>query len=236
MKTAKLALIAAGAALLLVLISQFSEMSTKRSLERALQNNQQPYSQQTGSARMQSPGGGYQGGPSQAPSGSAEEAAIRQTEIEALVAARLSELENRFGAAAEVNAVKDAELSRLQEELAILQEERVMMSKQIDQIETSKVIERQIEEQSLTDAQRRIRRAIPIAKILAFEKEYGFVTLDAGKAQMLAEGSKLAIRRGDEVVAELRIASVDLDSSVADVIDFKSEPPKPGDEVIAWPF
>ena len=158
------------------------------------------------------------------------------SEIEGLVAARLGELEKRFGAAAEVNAVKDAELTRLQDELVLLQEERMMMSKQLDQIETSKVIERQMEEQSLSDAQRRTRRAIPIAKVLAFEKEYGFVTLDAGKTQMLAAGSKLAIRRGNDVVAELRIASVDLDSAVADVIDYKAEPPRAGDEVIAWPF
>jgi hypothetical protein len=236
MKTAKLALSVAGVALLLVLISQFSEMSAKRSLERAGESGQQSYVPQGEPARMQAPAGGYRQGPASAVSGGANEAATRQAEIEGLVAARLGELETRFGAAAEVNSVKDAELSRLQDELVLLQEERVMMSKQLDQIETSKVIERQIEEQSLSDAQRRTRRAVPIAKVLAFEKDYGFVTLDAGKTQMLAAGSKLAIRRGNDVVAELRIASVDLDSAVADVIDYKAEPPRAGDEVIAWPF
>jgi hypothetical protein len=238
MKTAKLALSAAGVALLLVLISQFSEISAKRTLERARMSAQQPFPQQAGSARMQAPDRGYGQAPgSMVAAGNGERDTVaRQAEIEGLVAARLNELENRFGAAAEVNAVKDAELARLQEELAILQEERVMMSKQIDQIETAKVVERQIEEQSLTDSQRRIRRAVPIAKVLAFEKQYGFVTLDAGKTQMLAEGSKLAIRRGDDVVAELKVATVDLDTAVADVIDFKADPPKAGDEVIAWPF
>ncbi|MEM7143972.1 MAG: hypothetical protein AAF591_02475 [Verrucomicrobiota bacterium] len=243
MKTAKLALIAAGVALMLVLISQFSEMSTKRSLERALQGNQQGYMAGQGAVPMQMqqsmPGPNYgqpgfqQGAMMQA---RADEAAVREAQIEAAVAARLTELEERFGEAAEVNSVKDAELSRLQDELAILQEERVMMSKQIDQIETAKFVEKQMEEQSLSDAERRIRRAVPICKVTSFESEYGFVTLDGGKTQMLAEGSKLAIRRGTDVVAELIISSVELDSAVADVLDFKADPPKQGDEVIAWPF
>ncbi|MEM8954518.1 MAG: hypothetical protein AAGD22_10240 [Verrucomicrobiota bacterium] len=243
MKTVKLALIAAGVALMLVLISQFSEMSTKRSLERAL-GNQTGYlpNQRAMPAQMQSvvPGAGYGqgGGGPMGGSGAVvvDESTVRQAEIEAAVSARMAELEERFGEAAEVNAVKDAELARLQDELAILQEERVMMSKQIDQIETAKFVEKQLEEQSLTDAERRIRRAVPICRVTSFEKEYGFVTLDGGKTQMLAAGSKLAIRRGNDVVAELIISSVELDSAVADVLDFNAEPPKQGDEVIAWPF
>ena len=87
-----------------------------------------------------------------------------------------------------------------------------------------------------SSAERRIRRAVPICNVTSFEKEYGFVTLDGGKTQMLAEGSKLAIRRGNDVVAELIISSVELDSAVADVVDFNAEPPQQGDEVIAWPF
>ncbi len=89
---------------------------------------------------------------------------------------------------------------------------------------------------TLTPLQKQVQDAKPIAKVKTVVKEQGFVIIDAGSKQGIQKGLAFDIRRGDAVLAKIRVSeTVEENESVAD-FDLASIPAgvsiEPGDEII----
>jgi hypothetical protein len=89
---------------------------------------------------------------------------------------------------------------------------------------------------TLTPLQKQVQDAKPIAKVKTVVKEQGFVIIDAGSKQGIQKGLAFDIRRGDAVLAKVRVTeTVEENESVAD-LDLASIPAgvsiEPGDENI----
>jgi hypothetical protein len=89
---------------------------------------------------------------------------------------------------------------------------------------------------TLTPLQKQVQDAKPIAKVKTVVKEQGFVIIDAGSKQGIQKGLAFDIRRGDAVLAKVRVTeTVEENESVAD-LDLASIPAgvsiEPGDEII----
>ena len=87
----------------------------------------------------------------------------------------------------------------------------------------------------LTPRQRQIAAAPAIAEVKHYEKEYGFVAITGGTARKIEAGMGFAIRRGDAIIARIKVTEVENESAVASV-DSNTLPPgvliEVGDEVI----
>ena len=74
-------------------------------------------------------------------------------------------------------------------------------------------------------------------KVLYYDKTWNFVVLDVGKKKGVVQNGKMILHRGTDVLGEVRIATVDDDCSIGDLLgnykklDPKKEP-KPGDLAI----
>jgi hypothetical protein len=89
---------------------------------------------------------------------------------------------------------------------------------------------------TLTPLQKQVQDAKPIAKVKTVVKEQGFVIIDAGSKQGIQKGLAFDIRRGDAVLAKVRVTeTVEENEAVAD-LDLASIPAgvsiEPGDEII----
>ena len=89
---------------------------------------------------------------------------------------------------------------------------------------------------TLTPLQKQVQDAKPIAKVKTVVKEQGVVIIDAGSKQGIQKGLAFDIRRGDAVLAKVRVTeTVEENESVAD-LDLASIPAgvsiEPGDEII----
>lgn len=89
---------------------------------------------------------------------------------------------------------------------------------------------------TLTPLQKQVQDAKPVAKVKTVVKEQGFVIIDAGSKQGIQKGLAFDIRRGDAVLAKVRVTeTVEENESVAD-LDLASIPAgvsiEPGDEII----
>jgi hypothetical protein len=86
-----------------------------------------------------------------------------------------------------------------------------------------------------TPRQRMIAGAPALAEVKQFAKEYGFVEITAGSGAKIEKGMGFAIRRGNAIIARIKVTDVEASSAVADV-DSKSLTPgvtiEPGDQVI----
>lgn len=105
-------------------------------------------------------------------------------------------------------------------------------AQQAKQTEVAKVEEE--EEYQFERAQRLTLNSM-IATVVAVNKDWGFVMVNAGKAHGVQADSSLLVRRGNSRVARLRIVSLEDMMTVADVIDESSitgVAVKPGDKVI----
>lgn len=86
-----------------------------------------------------------------------------------------------------------------------------------------------------TPRQRMIAAAPALAEVKMYAKDYGFVEITAGTGSKIETGMGFAIRRGNAIIARVKVTSVESLSAVADV-DSRSVPPgviiEPGDQVI----
>ena len=87
----------------------------------------------------------------------------------------------------------------------------------------------------MTPRQRQIAAAPSLAEVKHYEKEYGFVAITAGTARKIEAGMGFAIRRGNAIIARIKVTEVENDSAVASV-DSSTLPAgvliEVGDEVI----
>ena len=87
----------------------------------------------------------------------------------------------------------------------------------------------------LTPLQHKVLSMPALAKVIEYNKEYGFVLIDAGFKKKVTPGSVFLLRRGGGIVARIKVSTVEEDTSVGD-LDSKSIPPgvtvQLGDEAI----
>ena len=162
--------------------------------------------------------------------------------------ARLQQMETRL--AASVSGIdplaKDREVMDLRRELAAVEEERKVMNQKVDEISRQERISKLGGETapnpdvSLSKEERMVQRAVAIASVSGFNKEWGFVMLNGGTDRGLSVGTRLALRRGPELVALVEISTVETDTAVANLV--KGGPggagnamPLEGDAAISWP-
>lgn len=89
---------------------------------------------------------------------------------------------------------------------------------------------------TLTPLQKQVQNAKPVAKVKTVVKEQGFVIINAGSKQSITKGIAFDIRRGDAVLANIRVTdTIEENEAVAD-LDLASIPAgvsiEPGDEII----
>lgn len=89
---------------------------------------------------------------------------------------------------------------------------------------------------TLTPLQKQVQDAKPVAKVKTVVKEQGFVIIDAGSKGGIIKGTAFDIRRGNAVLAKIRVTdTIEESESVAD-LDLASIPTgitiEPGDEII----
>lgn len=214
-KTAKLALVVAALLLLVLAATKYTEYLEKR-LQREVLAKQ-------------------------------ESAAVKEATIEAKIDERFQKLEEKLITQPPVDPLaKDQEVMALRRELQAVQDERKVMDSKIDEIQRQERIEAlagdppPVTDAMLTEEQKSIQRAIAIASVTGFNKEWGFVMLDGGTGRGLTPGTRLGVRRGSDVVALLEVSDVEETSCVANMV--KGGPggrgnaiPQQGEKVIAWP-
>ena len=86
-----------------------------------------------------------------------------------------------------------------------------------------------------------IRNAPAAGKVIAFNTEWGFVQIDAGKNRNISAGTRFAVRRGVSIVGYVKVTEVSDKMSIAELTsrnEFSetARKPKPGDDVISWPI
>lgn len=86
-----------------------------------------------------------------------------------------------------------------------------------------------------TPRQRMIAAAPALAEVKMYAKDYGFVEITAGAGSKIEPGMGFAIRRGNAIIARVKVTGVENNSAVADV-DSRTLPPgvliETGDQVI----
>jgi hypothetical protein len=141
---------------------------------------------------------------------------------------------------------KDREVMALRQELSAVEEERKVMNEKFDEISRQERIAGLGGETpadpnvGLSKEERMIQKAVAIAAVSNFNKEWGFVMLDGGTNRGLSVGTRLALRRGPQLVALVEVSTVEPDSCVANLV--KGGPggagnamPLQGDAAITWP-
>lgn len=89
--------------------------------------------------------------------------------------------------------------------------------------------------------EKQIKEASAVGKVSAFNADWGFVQIDAGKDRNIKEGSKFAVRRGVSIVGYVKVTEVNDKTSIAELTsrnEFSetARKPKPGDDLITWPL
>jgi hypothetical protein len=89
--------------------------------------------------------------------------------------------------------------------------------------------------------EKQIKEAAAVGKVSAFNADWGFVQIDAGKDRNIKEGSKFAVRRGVSIVGYVKVTEVNDKTSIAELTsrnEFSetARKPKPGDDLITWPL
>jgi hypothetical protein len=68
-----------------------------------------------------------------------------------------------------------------------------------------------------TPRQRQIAAAPKLAEVKQFAKDYGFVEITAGSGSRVEKGMGFAIRRGNAIIARIKVTDVESATAVADV-------------------
>ena len=89
--------------------------------------------------------------------------------------------------------------------------------------------------------EKQIRNAPAAGKVIAFNPDWGFVQINAGKNRNISEGTRFAVRRGVSIVGYVKVTQVSDKMSIAELTsrnEFSetARKPKPGDDVISWPL
>lgn len=93
----------------------------------------------------------------------------------------------------------------------------------------------------LSATEKRVRDAPSLAKVTEYNQDYQFIVLDGGARRNLSVGSKLAVRRGHEVLGLVEVEDVFEDESSAKLTGpwaVKRDMPRPqvGDDLIQYPL
>ncbi len=94
---------------------------------------------------------------------------------------------------------------------------------------------------AITAPEKRVRDAPSLAKVTEYNQDYQFIVLDGGARRNLSVGSKLAVRRGHDVLGLVEVEDVFEDESSAKLTGpwaVKRDMPRPqvGDDLIQWPL
>ena len=103
---------------------------------------------------------------------------------------------------------------------------------QSKQVEVSKV--REEEKFQMQRAQKLSLNGL-VATVIAVNKEWGFVMINAGRQHGVTADASLLVKRGNSRIARLRIVTLEETSTVADLVDeslVKGVDIQPGDKVI----
>jgi len=91
------------------------------------------------------------------------------------------------------------------------------------------------------DFEKQIMNAPAAAKVVAFNADWGFVQIDAGKNRNISKGTRFAVRRGVSIVGYVKVTEVSDKTAIAELTsrnEFSetARKPKPGDDLISWPI
>lgn len=121
-----------------------------------------------------------------------------------------------------------AEVKRLREEREVLEIERKLLTQNNQKLTLQ-----------LEDLLGRERERLPVippglkGKVLAVDPKWDFVVIDIGEAKGLLPRSEMLINRDGKLVAKIKIVTVELDRSIANIMPmFKVGEVMEGDEVI----
>ncbi|MFK5921138.1 MAG: hypothetical protein QM496_03100 [Verrucomicrobiota bacterium] len=96
-----------------------------------------------------------------------------------------------------------------------------------------------VDEKSVFEKQ--ILNASVAGKVVAFDPDWGFVQIDAGKNRNISKDTKFAVRRGTSIVGYVKVTEINGATVLADLTSQNkfsetARKPKPGDDVIVWSF
>lgn len=129
-------------------------------------------------------------------------------------------------------------LTMLKDTLAEKQSKKTELMAQVDTANQAKQVEvAKVKEEEQFQIQRAQRLAVNglVATVIAVNKDWGFVMVNAGRAHGVEADSSLLVRRGNSRIARLRIVNLEDTSIVADVVDeslTRGIDIQPGDKVI----
>tara|TARA_R110002096_G_scaffold4501_33_gene21276 strand:- start:301 stop:1194 length:894 start_codon:yes stop_codon:yes gene_type:complete len=95
-------------------------------------------------------------------------------------------------------------------------------------------------DEGMTPEEIRLRDSPAIAKVTWSDSSYNFVTIDAGSQNNLSEGRELAVRRGGQILGLVKISAVYEKDSEAELIgrwrrDLEVPRPVAGDDLLPYP-
>lgn len=120
-----------------------------------------------------------------------------------------------------------AEVKRLREEREVLEEERKLLTQNNQKLQAKLLV--------LLGNQEQLPVIPPglTGKVLAVDPKWDFVVIDIGEKQGLLPRSEMLINRDGKLVAKIKIVTVELDRSIANIMPmFKVGEVMEGDEVI----
>jgi len=92
---------------------------------------------------------------------------------------------------------------------------------------------------SMESQREKIVQAPTIGKVISYDTEWGLVTINAGRNNQVQEGTRFAVRRGDEIVGWVRVDEVFDNQSIAYMVTRNrdndlAKKPEAGDDLIAF--
>lgn len=140
----------------------------------------------------------------------------------------------------QIKTVEDLQmtLTMLKDTLTENQNKKTELSTQLGSAAQAKQTQvAKVKEEEIFQVQRAQRLALNslVATVIAVNKEWGFVMINAGRQHGVAADASLLVKRGNSRVARLRIVSLEESTVVADVVDeslVSGIEVQPGDKVI----
>ncbi|MDF1861255.1 MAG: hypothetical protein P1U87_13645 [Verrucomicrobiales bacterium] len=129
-------------------------------------------------------------------------------------------------------------LTMLKDTLTERQNRKAELAAQMEAANQSKQVQvSKVKEEEKFQMQRAQQLALNglVATVIAVNKEWGFVMVNAGQAHGVRADASLLVKRGNSRIARLRIVNLEANSTIADVIDDSIVPGitvQPGDKVI----
>lgn len=129
-------------------------------------------------------------------------------------------------------------LSMLKDTLTEKQAKKTELMAQVEAANQTKQVEvAKVKEEEQYQVQRAQKLAVNglVATVIAVNKEWGFVMVNAGRQHGVGADASLLVKRGNSRIARLRIVNLEDASTVADVVDesiVRGIDVQPGDKVI----